>query len=186
MHTPSSNGMIKLNNNNKPFMHMPKYDPDIHHRRSIRLTHYDYAQAGCYFVTLCAVNRECVFGEILAGEMHLNELGVLVQHEWLQTPVLRPNVSLGEWVVMPNHFHGIVQIDEERGCIQYAPTVKSPSQTLGAIIRGFKAAVTRQAHRPVWQRNYWEHIIRHQQSYDEITTYIANNPAQWEMDSLHL
>ena len=109
-------------------MHMPKYDPDIHHRRSIRLTHYDYAQAGCYFVTLCAVNRECLFGEILAGEMHLNELGMLVQHEWLQTPVLRPNVSLGEWVVMPNHFHGIVQIDEERGLDLFG------SATIGNIL----------------------------------------------------
>ncbi len=175
-------------------MHMPKYNRDIHHRRSIRLQHYDYAQTGVYFITLCTLNRECLFGKILAGEMHLNKLGTIVRDEWLQTPCLRPNIRLGEWVVMPNHFHGIVEINGQsksrRGVLHTPssdvyPIIKSPSQTLGAMVRGFKSAVTRRANIPVWQRNYWEHIIRNQDSHHDIATYITNNPAQWETDSLH-
>jgi putative transposase len=172
---------------------MPKYNPDIHHRRSIRLQHYDYSQAGSYFITLCTLNRQCLFGEVLSGEMRLSELGVMIRDEWLKTPGRRPNVGLGEWVVMPNHFHAIVMLngcgkeEDGGGRMQYAPTVKSPSQTLGAIVRGFKSAVTRAGayETSIWQRNYWEHIIRDEHSHHEIATYIANNPTQWENDTLH-
>jgi len=213
----------------------PRYNPQIHHRRSIRLKGYDYSQAGAYFITICTHNRECLFGEIVGAndirpEMRLNEYGQTVRDEWLKTPALRPNVELGEWVVMPNHIHGIVVITSRgmsstapggdvsptagRGVLQYAPTMadtdmgelsnaptpklQSPSQTIGAIVRGFKSATTKRINemrinqginntpRPVWQRNYWEHIIRNEESYQHIAAYIINNPAQWEIDKLYL
>lgn len=175
----------------------PVYDPQKHHRRSVRLKDYDYSQAGAYFITVCAHQREWLFGEIVGGEMRLNACGEIVHDEWAKTSTLRPNVELGEFVVMPNHFHAIVVITcrgvLRRGVLQYAPTDKlqSPSQTIGAIVRGFKSAAAKRIneHRatpgvPVWQRNYWEHIIRNEESANRIADYIVNNPAQWQTDTL--
>lgn len=92
-----------------------KFDPEIYHRRSIRLKGYDYSQAGAYFVTIVAWQREMLFGEIVDGESVLNELGEIVREEWERTAVVRPNVELGEYVVMPNHFHGILVFHENVG-----------------------------------------------------------------------
>lgn len=86
------------------------YHPDKHHRRSIRLKGYDYSSAGAYFITLCTHQRNCLFGAIADGEMHLNELGQIVADEWLKTLKIRPDFDLDEWIVMPNHIHGIVVI----------------------------------------------------------------------------
>jgi putative transposase len=86
------------------------YHPDYHHRRSIRLRNYDYSQSGIYFVTLCTYQRQCLFGQISDGKMELNELGEIVQSEWLRSPEIRREIALDEWVVMPNHLHGIVMI----------------------------------------------------------------------------
>jgi len=97
-----------------------KYNADIHHRRSIRLKNYDYARAGAYFVTICAQGREDLFGEIKNGEMKLNEYDEVVKSEWLKTPEIRPNVTLDEWVIMPNHLHGIITIDDGRGTLPRA------------------------------------------------------------------
>lgn len=91
------------------------YNPDIHHRRSIRLKEYDYSRSGAYFVTVCAWNRECLFGEILDGEMTLNEYGEILRQEWMQTGFVRPGITLDEYIVMPNHFHGILMIDDTVG-----------------------------------------------------------------------
>lgn len=187
-----------------------KYDPEKHHRRSIRLREYDYTAPGWYFITICAADRECLFGNIHNGRMILNEFGKIVKSEWIKTPEIRSNVELDEFIVMPNHFHNILIInyrvnrsidnaggDDRRGVLQYAPTVppdvtpqlKSPSQTVGAIIRGFKSAVTKQINHirqtpgvPVWQRNYYEHIIRNDRELYEIRKYIRNNPLKWELD----
>jgi REP element-mobilizing transposase RayT len=92
---------------------MHKYDPDRHHRRSVRLCDYDYSQEGLYFVTVCTEDHEYLFGHIVNGEMRLNTMGEVVCREWLKTAELRPNVQLHEFVVMPNHFHGIVEITEK-------------------------------------------------------------------------
>jgi len=90
-----------------------KFDPDKHHRRSIRLPGYDYSRAGAYFITICTQNRECLFGNIVDGVMVINEYGMVVQKCWLETEYIRPGVKLDEYVVMPNHFHGIIVITDE-------------------------------------------------------------------------
>lgn len=167
-----------------------------HHRRSIRLKGYDYSLTGVYFVTICSQNRDCLFGDIQNGKMVLNNTGRIVFDEWMKTPLLRPNVELDEFVVMPNHVHGIIMITEShrRGVSQYAPApLRSPSQTLGAIIRGYKSAVkTRINNRQIipiskiWQRNYWEHIIRNESEMLRIREYIRKNPKKWNIDSLYM
>ena len=92
-----------------------------YHRKSIRLKEYDYTQPGMYFVTICTYNHECIFGNIIDGEMRLNAYGSLVESEWMKTPKVRRNVSLDAFVIMPNHLHSIFAIDC-RGVLQYAPT----------------------------------------------------------------
>ena len=179
-----------------------KYNRERHHRRSVRLNGYDYSGPGAYYVTICAWNRECIFGEIMDGKMQLNEFGNIVQKEWLNTGHIRPNIELDEFVIMPNHFHGILVINHRlnqprldashRGVLQYAPTnagLRSPSQTIGAVIRGFKSAATKSinllrntAGRPVWQRNYFERVIRNEKDLFRIREYIHFNPLQWDID----
>lgn len=160
-------------------------------RRSIRLPHYDYARCGAYFVTICVHNRIALFGRIVGSDVCLNEFGQLVCSEWQRTPVVRPNVELDEHVIMPNHLHGIVKIMQPgRGVLPYAHCGPgSPSQSLGAIVRGFKAATTKYINEirqtpgaRVWQRNYYEHVIRNEKELERIREYIANNPAQWALD----
>ncbi len=178
------------------------YEPYVHRRRSIRVRNYDYAQAGIYFVTVCTWKQRSLFGKVLNNKMHLNDAGQIVATEWLRTPRLRPQIELDEFVVMPNHLHGILVIlsGSRRGVLQYAPTpdatngapqqpFRSPSQTIGAIVRGFKAAVTKRINniqdipvRPVWQRNYYEHIICNGAELDQTRRYIRDNPAVWEQD----
>ena len=172
------------------------YNPDIHRRASIRMRDFDYASTGAYFVTISAHNKECLFGAVDGEAMAVNELGAIVREEWLKTPNIRPNVSIDEFVVMPNHFHAIVFITENRrGVLQYAPTttgtntIHSPSQTIGAIVRGFKGATTKCINIlrdtpgvPVWQRNYYERVVRNDRELDSIRRYICNNPLKWADD----
>lgn len=172
-------------------------NPDKHRRRSIRLKDYDYSQAGAYFVTICTYGKESIFGNVVDGEMQLNECGRVVEEEWVKTAEIRKNVELGVSVVMPNHFHGILAIvDDCRGTARCAPTVgnrrfaKMTSASLPAIIRSFKSAATKRINElrgthntPVWQRNYYEHVIRNEDDLDEIREYIVNNPLKWDLDS---
>jgi len=169
-----------------------KFDPQIHHRRSIRLKGYDYTQPGAYFVTIVAWQRECLFGDIKNGEMQWNEFGQIVREEWLKTAQIRPNVEIheDEFIVMPNHLHGIIWIVGATGPV--APTQNKKTlipNSLGAIVGQFKTAsakrinVLRDARGiPVWQRNYHEHIIRNERELENIWKYIDANPANWEND----
>jgi len=132
-----------------------------------------------------------LFGRIVGSEICLNELGRLVSSEWRRTPDVRPNVELDEFVVMPNHFHAMVALESSRRGVLHTPSKKfhSPSQTLGAIIRGFKAATTKGIndvrHAPgaaVWQRNYYERVLRNENDLARIRQYVVNNPLQWALD----
>ena len=170
------------------------YDPEQHHRRSIRVASRDYAAVGSYFVTICTYDREELFGDIVAGCMKLNALGTIVARERVKTERVRPAVDLDSWVVMPNHIHGIIVLrtaTDNRGTAEQVG-LHSPSETIGAIVRGFKAAATRQinTHRgtpgvTVWQRNYYEHIIRNDDELSRIRAYIDTNPSRWNDDTLN-
>jgi REP element-mobilizing transposase RayT len=170
------------------------YDPDKHHRHSIRLRNYDYSQAGGYFITLCTQGRECLFGEIVSAEMRLSKYGQTVQDEWLPTAAIRHEVKLDVFQIMPNHFHGIVIITPQVGvpgsvgAHGRAPLHRGP-RSLGSLVAGFKSVVTRRINEmrntavaPVWQRNYYEHIIRSKNELDRIRQYILDNPAKWLED----
>lgn len=173
-----------------------KYNPAIHHRRSIRLKGYDYTQAGAYFITICTHNRECLFGEITDGRMQLNHAGIMLEHYWRAIPEHFPHVVLDAFVVMPNHIHGILYIhDTPVGANNYSPLPSAipagmshgTSKTVGSVVRGFKIGVTKwirchTAIHDVWQRNYYEHIIRDDRALQRIRHYIANNPKQWALD----
>jgi REP element-mobilizing transposase RayT len=119
---------------------MSLYDPNIHHRRSIRLKGYDYALEGLYFITLCVQNRAHLFGEIKNGKMILSPYGQIAHEEWLNTGNIRDNVALHEFIVMPDHFHAIIEILFHKGKEGEIGKFKSPSQTVGSIIRGYKIA----------------------------------------------
>jgi REP element-mobilizing transposase RayT len=181
-----------------------KYNPAIHHRRSIRLKGYDYSQTGMYFVTICAQKHQCLFGKITDGEMVLNECGKIVNDEWQYLKIKYPHVVLHEYVIMPNHFHGIVEISgnvpvgagsarpenaddigaDDTGAGEPRPYVP----TFGNIIGYFKYQTTKKNDLPVelWQRNYHEHIIRNNKSYQYISNYIINNAINWQKDKFYL
>ena len=176
-----------------------KYDPDKHHRRSIRLPGYDYSQSGAYFVTICAYQRQCVFGDVVDGQMVLNQYGVIVADEWQKSSIIRREIELDRWVMMPNHFHGIVMItnDNHVGANGRSPLRGiSPSQmkpkSLSSLMAGFKSITTKKINilrnasgTTLWQRNYYEHIIRNQDAMNKIRQYIINNPVSWQIDQLH-
>lgn len=211
-----------------------KFDPRRHHRRSIRLKGFDYTQPGAYFVTICAQNRECLFGNIVDGEMVLNQAGQTIAEEWQELTRRFPTLRLDEFVVMPNHFHAVLFITEgdvgnmESGVgthsgagtrpaptdgvtpndtvgasfmgapIMDAPDMDTPVTdvipTLGDIIGAFKSITTHKyiqgVHnrgwpgfdRRLWQRNYYEHIVRNENELRACRQYIIHNPAKWDVD----
>jgi REP element-mobilizing transposase RayT len=182
---------------------MNSYNPNIHHRKSIRLKGYDYSQAGLYFITICCQDRICHFGDVVNGKMVCNEYGKIAYNEWMNTVNIRKNVELGEFIIMPNHIHGIIQLlgrgesnspdngnesnSPDNGGVCKTP-LRSPSQTIGAIVRGYKSSVTKQLgfDGKLWQRNYYEHIIKNEKSYQTITEYIINNSAKWADDKFYI
>lgn len=233
------------------------YNPNIHHRRSIRLKGYDYTQSGLYFITICTHQRDCLFGEIVEGVVSLNSIGLCVQACWKRLSHHFPNLDLDVFVIMPNHLHGILilkdDMDREKGkefdqnsltksetsqpiinnqgeAFRQDSLTKSESSqpilnnqgeasrqdsltkserslrnasplreikgtqsgSIGAIIQNFKSVSTRQINRirqtknaPIWQRNYYEHIVRNEESLAQIRNYIQNNPLSWDNDQLH-
>jgi REP element-mobilizing transposase RayT len=161
-------------------------------RRSVRMGGYDYSSCGAYFVTVCADRRMNIFGSIEDGKMVLNEAGRIAEENWLAIPQHFPSVSLYEHVVMPNHFHGVLFIDDCRGtaCRAHERSFGKPDSTsLSTIVRSYKSSVTKRINEfhqthgvPVWQRGFYEHIIRNEEEMYGIQTYIQNNPMQWELD----
>jgi len=212
------------------------FNSNFYNRRSIRLKDYDYSQSGIYFITICCHDYKCLFGEIVKSpqnelgvyevNMVLNEFGQIAYNEWMKTSEKRQNIELGEFIVMPNHIHGIIIINSERSVsntnendeknlnestlinvenveslivsnndnfankVVCNKLLQSPSNNLGAIIRGYKATVTRQINDlenlgTIWQRNYYEHIIRSEKAYEKISDYIINNPYHWAQDRFY-
>lgn len=187
-----------------------KYNPEKHHRRSLRLQGYDYSSAGMYFITICTDQRQCWFGEIAEGEMRLNEYGQIARSHWLKLPRYHPHLQLDAFVVMPNHIHGILALNDnsvgagfdgnpldhpDELSAKPAPTnllAQASRHGIPEIIRGFKTFSARcfNQHRkmrgvPLWQRNYYEHIIRNDASLQLIRQYIHNNPLSWQEDQLN-
>lgn len=188
------------------------YNSEIHHRRSIRLRDFNYSTAGAYFVTICAWNRECLFGEIVDGAALLNCFGDVVHEEWLRSEVVREIVSLDAFVIMPNHFHGIILLSDGICLTTGNPLKKGDppgrpyddnrdvgrsktlprrvvSGSIGAIVGQFKSIVTKQINVlrenqgcPVWQRNYYERVIRNENELARAREYIMNNPLRWDAD----
>ena len=193
---------------------MPPFDPQKHHRRSIRLRGYDYTQVGAYFVTMVTQGRACLFGDVVNGEMVLNDLGKIVQKWWDDLPIHFSNVETGAFVVMPNHVHGVIIIVHDgRGAVpapglrhDSATNFDDPSQTgredpaptgkpiLGQILAYFKYQSTKEINTldgtgvisKLWQRNYYERIVRNAREMQAIWGYIEGNPANWEQDKENL
>ena len=189
-----------------------KFDSQKHHRRSIRLSDYDYSQPSAYFVTIVTWHRECLFGEVVDGKMKLNKIGQIVQWEWLELPKRWGFVELGKFIVMPNHFHGILMFHGDVGATRHGSTSARTGKTsvphmaidsidgsplprgpqpasLGAIMAQFKSRMTKRLWKipslkgtPIWQRNYYEHIIRNERDLQNKTDYINANPILWAQD----
>lgn len=170
------------------------FDPDRHHRRSTRLRGYDYTQPGWYFVTICTHQRLCLFDE--------PRLRHVAEEIWRALPRFGAHVGIDEWVVMPNHVHGIIEIQEtpagvlalDDGKCREGPRwaglgINVEPGALGAIMRSYKSAVTRRANNladlamgPVWQRGFWERVIRDDQELQATRRYIQDNPRRWAAD----
>lgn len=186
-----------------------KFDREKHHRRSIRLKGYDYSQPGGYFVTFVTQGRELLFGRVRRDEVVLTSAGNMIVKWWKELQNKFPSVSLGTFVVMPNHFHGIVCINEPVGadlrvCLDVeneqqgehidSPLRNRPNTSLFQIVQWFKTMTTNEYIRGVkqlewipfnsklWQRNYYEHILRDQDDWCRIHSYIESNPVTWAND----
>lgn len=166
-----------------------KYDPDKHHRRSVRLEGYDYSQSGAYFVTICTQLRYLFFDDTRIREA--------AEQCWEAIPDHFPRVELDHWVVMPNHLHGILMLDDNGKGVQLnAPTPRQTTRysqisphknTLAVIVRTYKAAVTSACRKQnliefAWQRSYFERVVRSENELNRIRQYIIDNPAKWAED----
>jgi len=203
---------------NENFMYnKPKYNPNIHHRRSIRLKGFDYSQAGLYFITICCQDRFCYFGHVENDAMILNEYGQIAFDEWMKLPERFPNFELDVFQIMPNHIHAIISLTNPaaaaavRATLAVAPNGNTVAHdTIGAgvnpaptdtntgvsdIVGAYKSLVSNGCLKifksnnemmgKLWQRNYYEHIIRNEQSYQRIAEYIMNNPIKWGEDKFY-
>lgn len=190
-----------------------KYDPEIQHRRSIRLRGYDYAAGGAYFVTICVQGRECLFGKILNDVMVPNAAGVMVTAIWNELAVHYPGVAVDAYVIMPNHFHGIIMLNvgaaprgrpgftgPRAGPEQGHPRGGAPTQdgaptlSLFDVVHRFKSLTTARYRHGVlndhwppfagrlWQRNYYERVIRDEIELSAVREYIQFNPTNWAED----
>ena len=173
------------------------FNPEVHHRRSIRLQGYDYSGEGAYFVTICSYKRECIFSTVgagLASALHskpiiqLKDPGKIILKIWNKIPERFENVLIDDLVIMPNHIHGILFIEKSDKRVDARPT-----PTLGDIICSFKSECVTEYFKyikdnnllsscKIWQRNYYEHIIRNDRELNTYRRYILNNPGKWEED----
>jgi putative transposase len=153
-------------------------------RKRLRLREYDYSGGGMYFVTACTHNRISLFGRVVEGAMRLNRLGIIVEEAWCKLRNHYPSVHLDSFVVMPNHIHGIIVLMEKIGSQESS----AKRYSLSEVIRAFKTFSARKINQlrnkkePVWQRNYYEHVVRNEESWGQIREYIETNPQRWHLD----
>ena len=170
-------------------------------RKINRLKNYDYSHNGYYFVTICTKNHEHFFGEVENVTMQLNEFGKIAKKCWLEIPEHFPDIILDEFIIMPNHVHGIIIIENNNTgnknfcSLQEIPWQTTLSKSLSSIIRGFKIGVTKCARRSntgnknfcslperIWQKSFYDHIVRNEKSLFYIREYIQNNPVKWLLE----
>jgi REP element-mobilizing transposase RayT len=181
--------------------------------KSTRLQNWNYGWKGAYFITICTHNREHYFGEIINNNMVLSEIGKIAKSEWIKTFKIRVdmNLEMGEYVIMPNHIHGIIIIGDNeynsqqcigRDAMHRVSTDNNhrvsadnkfgpQSKNLASIIRGYKSSVTTYAHKNgiddfAWQSRFYDHIIRNEKSFNNISEYIINNPMNWKNDKFNM
>jgi len=180
-------------------------NPNTHHRRSIRIPNYDYTQPGAYYITVTSFDRRKIFGQIMEGKVILSEIGSIVLSEWTRIEKRFKKISLGSFVIMPNHIHGIIIINGRdtgdfvlNSNIQNLPRVPTGerfgapvSGSIPTILRSFKSSTTQRCHTEftkrvprIWQKGYYEHVIRNSEDMDRISAYIEANPSNWEKDKL--
>lgn len=165
----------------------------MYNRQSIRLHNHDYSEEGVYFITICTQNMLCLFGNISKDEMILSDAGKMIEKQWMNMPNRFQNIELDEFVIMPNHLHGIVIVNPNAR----ADTRPARTNTIGEMICAFKSITSNEYingvknlgwpvfDQKIWHRNYYEHIIRNIVSLDNIRQYIKQNPANWKNDQLH-
>ncbi len=166
------------------------------HRRSIRLKDYDYSQSGLYFITICIHHNINLLGEVINGKMALSCIGQMIEKQWLHLSERFEGIKVDEYVLMPNHFHGIIHLGQPQGIESGQPQGIAP--TVGGMVGAFKSLSTNEYIRQVkdnnwprfdkrlWQRNYYEHIIRNEESYRQISQYIQDNPLKWQEDKYYV
>jgi putative transposase len=172
------------------------FDSSLHPgHKSLRMPYRDYAAAGIYFVTICTFDRRPILARIEEGKAHLTPIGEMARECWLETPTHHPQATLHAFVVMPNHIHGLLELTPLSGVPSKPDTAKRkfgpdcvPSSSLSAVVRSFKSAVTRLARvrlnvdGDLWERNYFERLIRDGKEFEDTTKYIIENPIRWELD----
>ena len=185
---------------------MSNYDSEIHHRRSVRYKGYDYRMNNAYVITICTHEKRCWFGDIVDEKMILNQYGQIAEKEWIETPNHRDYVVLHEYIVMPNHFHAILEIKKIKDDIngddmeifisktsklkynspEYLAMISPKSGSLSVIVRAYKSAVTRAINltgiKYKWQDSFYETIIRGEEDYVAYSGYIKYNPINWHKD----
>lgn len=162
---------------------------DLKHRKLQRLKDYDYGQNGAYFITICTQDRLSLFASIENGKLELNHAGKMVFDKFIEIPKYYPTIDIDNFVVMPNHLHGIVMIQNERTTQGSFPTI-----TLSDCIQRFKTLTTKlyidevkkgnypRFDKKIWQKSFHDHIIRNEHEYQEINEYIETNPLKWKED----
>ena len=161
-----------------------------------RLPGYDYSQPGAYFITIVTENRVCLFGHILNAKLVLTEIGRIVRDEWLTSVQMRREIDLDCWMIMPNHVHGVIFINDffyARQESHNKPGLYRKPKSLSTFVSGFKSAVSRRINKlrggkvgSIWQYNYHDHIIRDEKDFDIKRQYIIENPVRWEDDDLYI
>ncbi len=172
-------------------------------RKSRRFKDHDYSHPGAYFFTICTENKECIFGEVIGGITYLNQFGEIAKEEWLKSADIRREIDFDEWIIMPNHLHGIIFINDfyfwdrqlsgkdNSVLIGKSKLIRLP-KSLSTFVSGFKAAVSRRINdlrstpgATVWQNNYNDHVIRDKEDLETKRNYIIENPMRWWEDRLN-